>query len=453
MLLASRSLGRGGGSALPGVVAQRVDPGVARDLATQLPLGVITVSGTNGKTTTCRMLAHVLSDFGLLPVRNDSGSNLMRGVASALVQHSGFLGGISRGKSALGLFEVDEAAFPGIAAALSPHTVLLLDLFRDQLDRYGEVATVARLWSEALSRLPSDGTVVVNGDDPLLAVTAESAPGKTLFFGVGSGREGGRPEHASDIKACPRCGGTIEYRRVTLGHLGDYACGRCGLRRPNVAVEATDVILNGVDGSTFRLHHGGTVAQVALPLPGLYNVYNAAAAAATALSLGVDLDRIAQSLGGVTPAFGRMETIAVDGRRILLALAKNPAGLNEVLRAASSNDGVRLLVMLNDNTADGHDVSWIWDADVEMLQARCASVVFSGTRAGDMALRFKYAGVIGPDANADWSIEFDTAQALDRALSQTPCGETLLIVPTYTALLDVRDVLARRGYAKQFWES
>jgi UDP-N-acetylmuramyl tripeptide synthase len=456
---AARALGRGGGTALPGVVASRVYAGVARDLAGQLECGSFLISGTNGKTTTARMLASLLRRAGLSPLRNQSGSNLMRGVASSLVEDAGLLGNARRRPRGIGLFEVDEAALPHLVETLKPRGLLLLDLFRDQLDRYGEVATVARIWSDALATLPPSTGTIVNADDPLLAQATLDKQLDLRYFGIETaGRTAAAPEHAGDVKACPSCGGPIRYGSVFLGHLGHFGCPQCGFSRPVPSVCARDVALHGLQGSSFVLAVPGGQAHVALPLPGMYNVYNALGAAAAALWFDVPLDAIAAGLSQTTAAFGRMERIEVDGRVVYLALAKNPAGLNEILRTAvqpatGDEDDLHLMVMLNDNTADGHDVSWIWDADVELLHEHVSSVIFAGTRPADMALRFKYAGVLGNGARPEWAIIGDTESAFRRALAATPQDGRLLIVPTYTALLDIRSTLTRLGYVKPFWEN
>jgi UDP-N-acetylmuramyl tripeptide synthase len=449
----TRTLGKGGGTSLPGLVATRIQPNLVHALSAQLQAGAIVVSGTNGKTTTSRMLASILTGAGFTVLSNSTGSNLTRGVASALLEQVDLLGTIRDEVPTLGLFEVDEAALPEVVEMIQPAKLLLNNLFRDQLDRYGEVATVARLWSKAITRLPAGAVVIANADDPLVAEVAVGSSELPLYFGISSVPDKGAiGEHASDVKSCPRCGGPIEYSLVTLGHLGHYACSRCAFVRPAPIVRAENVRLRGISGSDFALAAGGSTATVHLPLPGLYNVYNALAAAAAATALGVDISRIANALGQVTAAFGRMERLNVEGRTVYLALAKNPAGFNEIMRTIlQSSEHANLLVLLNDNTADGHDVSWIWDADVEMLAGHVAQVVFSGTRAADMALRFKYAEVtVGRPGNSH--IESNTEAALVRALAGLTAGEVLFIVPTYTAMLDVRGVLTRLGHVKPYWE-
>ncbi|HEY8685673.1 MAG TPA: MurT ligase domain-containing protein [Chloroflexota bacterium] len=451
--VATRSLGKGGGTSLPGLIATRIQPPLVKELAAQLEAGAIVVSGTNGKTTTSRMLASILTGAEFTVLRNASGSNLTRGVASALVARVNVWGTIRGDVPTLGLFEVDEAALPEVVEMVQPSKLLLNNLFRDQLDRYGEVATVARLWSSAISRLPPSAIVIANADDPLVAEVAAGSSGNPLYFGISSVPDKGAVgEHASDVKSCPRCGGPIAYSLVTLGHLGHYRCTYCEFARPEPVVCAENVRLRGIDGSDFTLCFGDETVSVRLPLPGLYNVYNALAAAAAASALGVDLSEVGVALGHVTAAFGRMERLDVDGHIVYLALAKNPAGFNEVMRTIlQSSERANLLVLLNDNTADGHDVSWIWDADVEMLAGHVAQATFSGTRAPDMALRFKYAEVV--DGRAGEShIESNTGAALARALAGLNTEDVLFVVPTYTAMLDVRGVLTRLGHVKPYWE-
>jgi lipid II isoglutaminyl synthase (glutamine-hydrolysing) len=449
----SRALGGGGGTALPGLVATRLDPRVLRDLAAQLSEGSIVVTGTNGKTTTSRILGTLLSEGGYHLVRNAEGSNLIRGIASTLVQRADFTGNLSARLRRTGVFEIDEAALPEALQTIMPSRLVLLDLFRDQLDRYGEISSITRMWSLAFRDLPVRTTIVANADDPLIVGVADTTNSHIVYFGIQTAeRESRTVEHAGDVKACPRCGGKIHYSAVFLGHLGHYRCDACGLARPDPVVAATNVKLMGVDGSEFRLVSDGTQACVKLSLPGIYNVYNALAAAAVAVTLGIDVPTIAGSLRRATPAFGRMERLEIDGREIYLVLAKNPAGFNEVLRTISGREPLHLLVMLNDNSADGRDVSWIWDVDIETLQDRVQSIVFAGTRSKDMALRFKYAEIIRSLGAPDWQIAADTESAMQLALKWTPPGQTLFVIPTYTALLDVREMLVRLGHAKPYWK-
>jgi UDP-N-acetylmuramyl tripeptide synthase len=449
--VATRALGRGGGTALPGLVATTLDPGVIADLAAQLVNGVTVVTGTNGKTTTCRILADLLRAAGYRPLRNQSGSNLSRGLASTLIRETGLLGNLAPDDKRIGLFEVDEAALPQVLREVKPARLTLLNLFRDQLDRYGEVATVSSLWKQAIRDLPEVTRLVANADDPLVVDVAMEHGGETVYFGLGSGAKDEEPDYARDVKTCPKCGGEIAYSAIILGHLGHYHCSRCDFRRPEPRVAAISVERHGLDGSNFDLVLEGEIVPVRVPLPGTYNVYNAVAAAATAWSMGVSGATIRDGLARTTPAFGRMERVMVDGREVYLALAKNPAGLNQVVRTLKGlSPSLHVLVLLNDLTADGRDVSWIWDADVEILQGHLESAVFGGTRGFDMALRFKYAGF--ERAGSEWPVVSSLEDALRVAIAGVPDGHPLFVIPTYTAMLQFRELLTREGHTQPYWD-
>jgi UDP-N-acetylmuramyl tripeptide synthase len=264
-----------------------------------------------------------------------------------------------------------------------------------------------------------------------------------VFFGVDDDSLA-LPElqHASDSKHCRRCGHAYTYEAVYLAHLGHYHCPNCGQTRPEPSVVATDVELRGIRSAAFTLRG----ARIELPLPGLYNVYNALAAAALTLSLGVQLEDVVGGLGAVAPAFGRAETLDLGGRKASLLLVKNPAGANEVLRTLALEEGeLDLFGVLNDRIADGRDVSWVWDADWELLVGRVRRFTCSGTRAAELALRMKYAGM----DEARLHVVDDVEQGLDAALAD---GDgPLYIVPTYTALLELREVLTKRGHAEAYW--
>jgi UDP-N-acetylmuramyl tripeptide synthase len=390
------------------------------------------VTGTNGKTTTARMLYSIARAAGLQPIANRAGSNLMRGIAAALVEAADPLGRLSSRERRLGIFEVDEATMPEAAAALGPRAVAFTNLFRDQLDRYGEVEHVAYVWREAAEALLSETTLVLNADDPAVSALAGTARGRTVFFGLGDPACGvGRLEHAADARWCTGCRAELRYDVVYYGHLGRWGCPRCGQTRPPAAVEAIRVEA-GADGLhlTIALSADGDVS-LHLPLMGL-----------------IGLRSVQEGLASFTAAFGRQESLDIDGRRVQVILAKNPAGLNQVLRALIADGAAKdLAFFLNDNIADGRDVSWIWDVDFELLAGRVRSLVVSGTRAWDMALRLKYGGVA-----SDPAVETDTPKALRHALQATPEGGTLYVVPTYTAMLTVREILARWGQRPHFWE-
>jgi UDP-N-acetylmuramyl tripeptide synthase len=435
----SRLVGRGGGTTLPGRMLATIDPRAVATLAGRLPLGSALVSATNGKTTTTAMVAEILGRRVRL-AHNRAGANLVSGVASTLLEHR---------RAELGLFEVDEFAFPGIAAGVRPGAVCLGNLFRDQLDRYGELESIAERWRAAVGALPPSTRVVVNADDPLLADLAAGTKG-AIRFGIddpGVARE--RLPHASDSKYCLACGTPYDYAATYVGHLGDYRCPRCGQARPALDVAARSIALEALDGSRFDLVTPGGTRRVRLALPGLYNVYNAVAAASLSSVLGASLDEIEAGLGRFRAAFGRFERIAVGDRRALVLLIKNPAGANEAIRTLLSAGQPRLAVVaLNDEIADGRDVSWIWDVDFELLAAGLEHLVVTGSRAEELALRFKYGGL------EESRIELvpRLADALDRGLELTPTGGELTVLPTYTAMLKLRGIAAHRGLVRHYWE-
>jgi len=436
----SRIAGAGGGTTVPGKLLWKLDPGAVDRLAARLPHGSALISATNGKTTTAAMVARILAPSQRL-AHNRSGANLVSGVASAL---------LATRDAELGLFEVDEAALPEVARRLQPRAVSLGNLFRDQLDRYGELELLAERWRATVQELPAEATLVVNGDDPQVGDLARERPGSTVF-GLDDPRHASAElQHAADSKWCVRCGSPYSYAAAYIGHLGDYRCPACGHARPRLDVLAREIELRGLESASFDLVAPEGSCRVELGLPGLYNVYNALAAAALARALGTSLDAIQAGLQGFSAAFGRFERIAIGERSLLVLLIKNPAGANEVVRTLLSGDAPRLLlVALNDEIADGRDVSWIWDVDFEPLLGGLERLIASGERAAELALRFKYAGL------PDEAIEVVTSleEALDRGLELTPPGDELVVLPTYTAMLGLRDLVGRRGFVKPYWEA
>ena len=447
----SRRFRLGGGTALPGLVAERINPSLIRELSAQLSEGSVIVTGTNGKTTTARLLRSIAKKAGLKPVANRAGSNMMRGIAAALVDGAGWSGDIPSVEKRLGIFEVDEATVPLVAEAVRPRVVLFTNLFRDQLDRYGEVETVAAVWRASVAGLLGDTTVVLNVDDPSVAALGAVAQGQVVTYGMKDTSSGeAKLEHAADARWCTVCGSELEYTAVIYGHLGHWRCAKCGNVRPEPEIFCGQ-FQAGKNDSRLTLKLPGGLVEASLPLAGLYNAYNALAAAAAAAALGLGRAEIQRGLNAATAGFGRQERMRVGGRDVQIMLAKNPAGLNQVLRTIAANgSNADLAVFLNDNIADGRDVSWIWDADFELLQGKTRSVTVSGVRAWDMALRLKYAGIDGGGAAPH--VEPASSEALKRALKTTPEGGTLYVIPTYTAMLEVRDLLAGWAGRGAFWE-
>jgi len=435
----SRLAGTGGGTTVPGKLLWKVDPGAVDRLAARLPLGSALISATNGKTTTAAMAAEILRRRVRL-AHNSSGANLVSGVASTLLDARG---------AELGLFEVDEAALPEVAARLRPRAVCLGNLFRDQLDRYGELEHVAAGWRAAVCALPAEAALALNGDDPQVGELARDRP-DAVVFGVDD-PSSARPslQHAADSKYCVRCGTPYEYAAAYVGHLGDYRCPACGHARPELTVVAREIRPGGLESVSFRLEAPAGSADVRLRVPGLYNVYNALAAASLASTLGASFEEICAGLERFGAAFGRFERIAVGDRRLLMLLIKNPAGANEAVRTIVDGGAPSLAVIaLNDAIADGRDVSWIWDVDFEPLLAGLDRLVATGDRAAELALRFKYAGMAADAIEVIPALE----RALDRGLELTPSGAELVVLPTYTAMLALRKIVAERGFVRPYWE-
>jgi lipid II isoglutaminyl synthase (glutamine-hydrolysing) len=440
---ASRASGRGGGTTLPGRLLLRLAPDAISRLGAGLDRGTTIVSATNGKTTTAGMIAAILAADGRSPVHNRAGSNMTWGVATALLEQTG----------QEGLFEVDEAWLPRVTEQLDPLLIVLGNLFRDQLDRYGEMEALADEWAAAIESRAGRTRFALNADDPLIADLGRDREGQpregAVYFGIEDDSQA-LPElqHAFDAKHCRRCGNPYAYERAFVGHLGHYSCPSCGARRPRPDVAATRIELRGMDGSSSSVRTPAGEIELALPLPGLYNVYNALAAIAAGLELGVEPARIATALGEMRAAFGRVETIEVGGRPVSILLIKNPAGANEVLRTLKLEAGgaeIDLWVALNDRIADGRDVSWVWDADFELLEGTVRRVTCAGTRAPEMALRLKYAG--WPEDRIE--VEPEIEASLDRAVAKAP--SRLFALPTYTALIELRKLLTARGLAREFW--
>ncbi len=491
----SRRIHLGGGTSIVGVVAQRVYPPIVEHLARQLEHGSFVITGTNGKTTTSSFIAAILRDAGLRVWQNREGSNLMRGVASSLVIRALPSGRLRRSGKAVAVLEIDEAALPQVVRAVTPRVAVFTNLFRDQLDRYGEVDSVITYWKQAVTILSPDTTLVLNADDPSVAYLGTAFTGRVLYYGIDDlslesiqQQDTTLRHQVIDAHTCPRCGNEFTYTARFYSHMGHYFCPSCDYTRPKVDVRAIHVQTDAFDRLRVQIDDTTTTQQkeVVVPLPGIYNVYNALAAATTALAANITWEPIVSGIEQSKPVFGRGERIQAEGRTIRLLLAKNPTGFNEVLRTLFSESVPRhILFVLNNNIADGRDISWIWDVDFERCVGQVQTLVVAGSRALDLALRLKYAGIaedkmiIVPPAplrltqkaemrrqarqrhsseQAEGVLEsstrslFGLKQALRVALNNVPIGETLFIVPTYTGLLEVHQELEQRGLTPRYWE-
>jgi UDP-N-acetylmuramyl tripeptide synthase len=422
-----RQLRLGAASVLPGEIARRFHPKLLSLLCEQVKQGVILVVGTNGKTTTSLLLRTILEDQGWKVTHNVTGANLINGLVTALLNNTNLIGQLNTDYAIL---EVDENVLPLVLKDCQPRIILGLNLFRDQLDRYGEVDTISQRWQAAIAPLSENTVIILNADDPTLSYLGQKLTQKVSYFGLSE------PSlyleeipHAVDSIYCPSCGHPLDYKGVYLSHLGDFNCPNCEFSKSKIAFNSEDW------------------PQI---LIGVYNKYNTLAAGLVAQELAIETPQIFNTVKHFKAAFGRAEELTVDGKHIRILLSKNPVGMNETIRAvndikATGKSSTTLLV-LNDRIPDGTDVSWIWDVDTEKLVNLGGNLVVSGDRAYDMALRLNYSRdtLNGEGSPVNLIIKEDLNQAIQTALSLTPAEETLHIVPTYSAMLEVRGILTGR---------
>jgi lipid II isoglutaminyl synthase (glutamine-hydrolysing) len=442
-----RMLKVGGGTSLPGVVARRIDPKVLRKVVGGSRAGKIVVCGSNGKTTTCRMLDAIARAGGRRVTQNRSGSNLLPGVTAVAVNGASIFGRLD---ADVLVFEVDEATIRRAVPEIEPDVVIVNNIFRDQLDRYGELYSVARALEAMIRELPPEATVVLNGDDPLVASFAPDAVCHRLYFGMRTEDVGTQvPEHAADTIRCVRCQHDLDYTKAYISHLGAYRCPHCGYARPSLDIAVTAVQLDPLGPTHVTLETPAGPLSYALALQGLHNVYNSAGAVAGALALGLDLAAVPDAYATLRPAFGRLEDISAGDKHIVLAFVKNPISYNTTLRTILQRPGQKHVLSCHSNAVtDGEDFAWLWDIDLEELTPQLASLVTSGTKADELAMRFKYAGV--PEDKVRVIAERPTA--LDAALASVEPGGTLYILAGYTPLHELRRVMMQRGWVPPFWE-
>lgn len=414
---ASRLAGFGYGSTWPGHLALNADKNFIRDLIDNNPkLKIILVAGTNGKTTSSKLLQFILEKNGITTFHNESGANLLNGVASSLIKNSSVFGKLN---FEVAIFETDENALPNLLKIIKrPHSLVILNLFRDQLDRYGEVNQIANKWEDALSLLPKNTTVFVNGDDPKLSFMGKKLANKTYYFGIGNDFMQKRAlSHDTDFSYCPNCATKLEFKKIAYSHLGQFICPNCKFENPKTII----------------------IPDLPYKMLGTYNIYNINAASLVASILGVKNETIREALDKFEPAFGRQEVIKYKEREILVLLSKNPTGFNQSIEAVLENSkNPNVLLVLNDRAPDGRDVSWIWDIDIENLTEVSSNIFISGDRAYDMALRVKYSG------NEKFETFENLKEAVESAVEQTKENETLFVLPTYSAMLEVRKILSGR---------
>ena len=430
-----------GGTAIPGKAALRVYPALLSALGRGVETVIIT--GTNGKTTTAGMLRHMLDTIGTPYLSNRSGANLTSGVTAEFAFSSDWLG---RCRKPVAVIECDEGNFPAVAEALQPKAVIVTNLFRDQLDRYGEVTHTRECIARGIAAAPG-ATLCLNADCSLTASLGADVPNRVIYYGV-DGVSTDREPNVSDAPHCLRCGERYAYRRHTFAHLGDWYCPHCGAARPTPTLSA-EAVEPMSSGSRVTLREGEGTHVITVALPALYNVYNALAALTGARAMGWDMDACESSLSGFGAMFGRMESLHVGETSVQIVLVKNPAGCDRALEyLATQGERVLPIFCLNDNLNDGTDISWIYDADYESLfaQRQYERIGVFGIRAEDMRLRLKYAGA------ADGAIEV-YASLDELAEAVKTAGVPVCILPNYTAMLAVRDKLSALAGGGKFWEA
>lgn len=420
----SKSFNLGNGSTWPGHIALSLDENIISHLLNNSTIQTILIVGTNGKTTTVKMLATILEQSGKKVIQNTSGANLLNGIASSLLLHTNYHGKLS---ADYGVFEVDENNLPLVLQHMKPTIVVALNLFRDQLDRYGELDSIAKKWNKAFHQLPPETTLVLNADDPLIAYVAKDVTAKVVYFGLPEATKGTKElQHGADSVYCPNCGHKLDYKKVFYSHLGIWSCPSCGVKRP-----FPDEM------------------PVTSPLPGLYNTYNTYAASLTAHELDIAQKVIDAGLQKVTPAFGRQEKVTIDGKHVQIFLSKNPISMNESLRTIAEMKAKHVLFVLNDRIPDGLDVSWIWDIDLESYRDTFSKIFVAGDRVYDFGLRITYSKndkFLISNFKSDPNVQMfeNLHEALRAALEVINQNETLYILPTYSAMLEVRKILTGR---------
>lgn len=402
------SLGRG--STWPGHVALSVNDNFSKEILKKSNIKVVLIAGTNGKTTTSKLIRTILETAGKRVLHNEAGANLENGLASTLIKGSNIFGRVNYDYL---IFESDENTLPLILNKIQPDFLVILNLFRDQLDRYGEIDSIARKWDLAVGKLRHT-RIIANGDDASISYISLKSKLDSNFFGLNRGSIHSIP-HGADTIYCPRCNSKLNFKFINFSHLGEWRCSKCGLARPKLSL------------SEFHFY----------PLPGKYNKYNTLAAVLFAKLNKISGETIKLALKNFKPAFGRQEKIEIDGKKVQLFLSKNPTSFNESLKTIISLKAKNILIVLNDGVPDGRDVSWIWDINLTFLK-KIKRVFLSGERVYDLALRIRYENV------KNFQTYENLEQAINIGLKNTKKNETLFILPTYSAMLETRKILTGR---------
>lgn len=415
---AVKTFNLGNGSTWPGHIALKINKNIIKQLLNKSRTKLIIIAGTNGKTTTSKLITAILEQNGKSILQNVSGANLLNGIASTLLLNATSHGKIEKD---FAIFEVDENALPLVLKELIPDYIVFLNLFRDQLDRYGEVNTIAAKWKDSLNQLPEKTTLILNADDPQIAYLGHDIKPQSVYFGLNEDlKRKEKHTDAVDSVYCPKCGDKLIFDTVTFSHLGMWHCYSCKLKRPDNVFTTSP----------------------SYPLPGMYNKYNTNAAVLLTKKLGIEEKNSKEALQDFKPAFGRQEELVLNGKHVRIFLSKNPTGFNESLRTVKELGANHILFVLNDRIPDGRDVSWIWDTDIENILQFDENITVSGDRAYDMGLRMKYALPSKFEISKfKFQIEEDLKKAVTTALKAVKDNETLFIIPTYSAMLETRKIL------------
>lgn len=444
-----RFLRIGGGTSLPGVIARRIDPNILKEVMGASKAKKIVITGSNGKTTTARMTATIADFSGKRISHNRTGSNMLQGVTAVAVNFANVFGHLD---SDVLLFEVDEGTIPLAVPEISPDVVVITNIFRDQLDRYGELYSVARALDRMLEQLPETATVLLNGNDPQVANFGQNTKAQRLFFGLETTEVGTPvPESSADVIRCIHCQEDLMYEVAYMSHLGLYRCPNCGYTLPKLDFAATSVKLSpdGEGPTQTKIRTPQGEIELSIPLPGLHNVYNATAALGAAVAAGFDMAKASAAIASMRPAFGRLEKIQAGDQTIYLAFVKNPTSFNLMLRLIKQHTAEKHALMVMSNTVvDGEDFAWLWDVDLEEIADQLRDVVCAGGKAEELAMRLKYAEV----PTEKICVVHEREAALDAALKNAGPGGTLYIMASYTPTHELRRIMQKRGWVKHFWE-
>lgn len=425
-----------GGTTFPGKVALKIDKNILSKVSKGYK--VVLITGTNGKTTTTSMIYNIIKESGNKVITNNTGANLFPGIVTTFIDNYRFF---SKTEDSYAVIEVDEANLKYITQYINPEIITVTNLFRDQLDRYGEVYTTLSKILEGINISPNT-TLVLNGDESLLGKL--ELPNKTVFYGFNASIGDNKDiEINADAKFCKFCKSPYEYNHITYNHLGDFYCTGCGFKRSSLKYAVNEVLELTPDSSTVKLND----LEVTISQSGAYNIYNGLCAYAVTKELGINDSYIKKSLQNQDSSFGRQEALTIDGKDVKIILVKNPAGYNQALDTLCLNkDTFSAAFLLNDNYADGTDVSWIWDVDFEKLPTLNINEVFiSGIRCYDMAVRLNVAGL-----NKDKFIIEETFEDLTEKIKNSK-NDKVYVLATYTAMINFRKYLHSKGYIKKLW--